>query len=78
MLCDHYGIWVNNFYQDLVTAAVLVLNPVYAASELENFMEAFDGGINFLNEKLKISAKQLGSERNLNEATTFIETKNQL
>ena len=52
-----------------------MLNPVHAAGELEDFMEAFDDGINFLYEKLKKSAKQLGSERNLNEAKTFIETK---
>ena len=52
-----------------------MLNPVHAASEFEDFMEAFDDGVNFLNEKLKKSAKQLGSERNLNEAKTFIETK---
>ena len=46
--------------------------PVHAASELEDFIEAFDDGINVLHEKLKKSAKQLVSERNLNEA--FIET----
>ena len=48
-----------------------MVNPVHSASELEDFKEALDDGINFLNEKLKKSAKQLGSERNLNEAKTF-------
>ena len=74
-LCDHYGISVNDSYEGQVTTAIPVLNPVHAASEFEDFMEAFDDGVNFLNEKLKKSGKQLGSERNLNEAKTFIETK---
>ena len=53
-----------------------MLNPVHAPCELEDFMEAFDDGRNVLDEKLKKSVKQLGCERNLNEAKTFIETKN--
>ena len=36
----------------LITA-IPVVNPVHATSELEDFMEAFDDGVNFLNEKLK-------------------------
>ena len=51
-----------------------VVNPVHAASELKNFMEAFDDGINFRNKKLKKSAKGLGSESNLNEAKIFTGT----
>ena len=73
-LCAHYGISVNDSYEGQVTTAIPLLNPVHVASELKDFMAAFDVGVNFLNEKLK-SAKQLGSERNLNEAKTFIETK---
>ena len=71
----HYGISVNNSFEGQVTTAIPEVNPVHASSELQDFKNAFDGGINFLNEKLKKSAKQLGSERNLNEAKTFIETK---
>ena len=74
-LCDHDGISVNDSYEGQVTTAIPALNPVHAASELEDFIEAFDDGVNFLNEKLKKSAKQLCSERNLNEAKTSIETK---
>ena len=36
-----------------------VINPVHAKSEYEDFIEAFDDAMSFLNEKLKKSAKQL-------------------
>ena len=74
-LCGHYGISVNDSFEGQVTTVIPVVNPVHAASELEDFKETFDDGINFLTGKLKKSVKQLGSERNLNEAKTFIETK---
>ena len=74
-LCDHYGISINDSCEGQVTTGIPVVNPVHAASELEDFMEAFDDDINVLNEKLKKSAKHLGSERNLNKAKTFIKTK---
>ena len=56
-LSDHYGISVNNSFEGQVTSAIPVVNPVHSASELEDFKEAFGDGINFLNEKLKKSAK---------------------
>ena len=32
--------------------------PVYTASELEDFMEAFDDGVNFLQPKLSLKLKK--------------------
>ena len=58
-LCDHYGTSINNSYKGQTTTATPVINSVHAKSEFEDFMEAFDDAMSFLNEKLKKSAKQL-------------------
>ena len=60
-LCDPYGISINDFYKDQVTTAIPVVNPVHAASELEDFMETFDDGINFLKVRLSCSTKFLSN-----------------
>ena len=52
-----------------------MVNPVHAASKSEDFMEAFDNGVNFFNEKLKKSGKHLSCERNLTEVKAFTQTK---
>ena len=74
-LCDHYGFSINHIYEREVTTAIHMVNSVHAASNLQDFMEVFDDGVRSLNKNLKKSTKQLGSEINLNEAKTFIETK---
>ena len=61
-LCDHYGTSINDSYEGQTTTAAPVINPVHAKSEFEDFMEAFDDAVSFLNEKLKKSAKQLVGE----------------
>ena len=57
-LCDHYGTSINDSYEGQTTAAP-VINPVHTKSEFEDFMDAFNDAMSFLNEKLKKSAKQL-------------------
>ena len=66
---------INNSCEGQVTTVIPVVSPVHEASKLERFNEAFDDGTNFLNEKLKKSAKQLSSEKNYNIAKDFIETE---
>ena len=61
-LCDHYGTSINDSYEGQTTTAAPVINPVHAKSEFEDFMEAFDDAVSFLNEKFKKSAKQLVGE----------------
>ena len=58
-LCDHYDTSINDSYEGQTTTAAPVINPVHATSKFEDFMEAFDHALSFLNEKLKKSAKQL-------------------
>ena len=41
---------LNNSYGSQATTAISIVNPVHAASELKDFKEAFDDGINFFNE----------------------------
>ena len=52
-------------------SVIPVVSSVHEASELERFNEAFDDGTNFLNEKLKKSAKQLSSEKKLENSQRF-------
>ena len=66
---------INNSCEGQVITVIPVVSPVHEASELKRFNEAFDDGTNFLNEKLKKSAKQLSSEKNQNIAKDFIETE---
>ena len=56
-LCDHYGTSINDSYEGQTT-----INPAHAKSKFEDFMEAFDDAVSFLNEELKKSAKQLVRE----------------
>ena len=71
--CDHYGKSINDSYKGQTTMAASIINPVHATSEFEDFMEAFDDAVSFLNKKLKKSAKQLVGE--YNDAETYTETK---
>ena len=48
-----------------------MVSSAHEAGELERFNEAFDDGTNFLNEKLKKSAKQLSSEKKLENSQRF-------
>ena len=52
-LCDHYGTSVNGSYKGQTITAAPAINPVHAKNEFEDFMEAFDDAVSFLNEKLK-------------------------
>ena len=72
-LCDHYGTSINDSYEGQTTTATPVINPVNAKSKFEDFMEAFDNAVSFLNEKLKKSAKQLVRESK--DSETYMETK---
>ena len=48
-------------------SAVPVINPIPAASELEDFMESFDDGVEYLSNKLQKYVKQLAEEATLTE-----------
>ena len=72
-LWDNYGTSINDSYEGQATTATTVINPVHAKSEFEDFMEAFDDAVSFLNEKLKKSAKQLVRENK--DSETYLETK---
>ena len=72
-LCDHYSMSINDSYEGQTTTTAPVINPVHPTGEFEDFMEAFDDAVCFLNKKLKKSAKQLLGENS--DAETYIETK---
>ena len=72
-LCDHYSMSINDSYEGQTTTTAPVINPVHPTGEFEDFMEAFDDAVSFLNKKLKKSAKQLLGENS--DAETYIETK---
>ena len=71
--CDYYGTSINDSYKGQATTAAPIINSVHATSEFEDFMEAFDDTVSFLNKKLKKSAKQLVGENN--DSETYIKTK---
>ena len=71
--CDYYGTSINDSYEGQTTTAAPIINSVHATSEFEDFMEAFDDAVSFLNKKLKKSAKQLVGENN--DSETYIKTK---
>ena len=52
-LRDHYGTSFNDSYEGQTTTAAPAINPVHAKNEFEDFTEAFDDAVSFLNEKLK-------------------------
>ena len=57
------------------TSAVLVINPIYAVSELEDSMEEFDNRVRYLNDKLKKLVKQLVEVGTLTEPKNFVVDK---
>ena len=68
-------ILTNQILINTTITAVPVINLIHAASELEDFMEAFNDGVEHLSDKLNKQAKQLVEEGTLTEPEHFVVEK---
>ena len=53
VLINHYGYVKSDSFEGRAISAVPVSNLIHGANELEDFMEAFDEGVEHLSDKLK-------------------------
>ena len=52
-----------------------MINPIHAASKLKDFMESFDGGVEYLSDNLQKCVKQFVEEGTLTEPENFVGEK---